>query len=102
MGLREFQDGRGGQWRVWDTVTVRADAAGTFRSGWLTFDNGAERRRLAPIPPGGKSCLTSASLSDDGLTARFTHPGDAQWTEVVPVEHRDEAPEAPKPRHGGK
>ena len=24
-------------------------------------------------------------LSDDGLTALFTHPGDAQWTEVVPL-----------------
>jgi len=22
----------------------------------------------------------------------FTHPGDAQWTEVVPVEHLEEAP----------
>jgi len=24
-------------------------------------------------------------LSDDGLVALFTHPGDAKWTEVVPV-----------------
>ena len=24
-------------------------------------------------------------LSDDGLVVLFTHPGDAQWTEVVPV-----------------
>lgn len=64
MGLREFQDGRGGQWRVWDTVTVRADAAGTFRSGWLTFDNGAERRRLAPIPPGWEE------LPDERLSIR--------------------------------
>ena len=22
-------------------------------------------------------------LSDDGLTALFTHPGDAQWTEIL-------------------
>jgi len=41
-------------------------------------------------------------LSDDGLTALFTHTGDAQWTEVVPVEHLEEALEAPKPRHRGK
>jgi hypothetical protein len=41
-------------------------------------------------------------LSDDGLTVLFTHPGDAQWTEVVPVEHLEEAPEAPKPRRRGK
>ena len=26
-------------------------------------------------------------LSDDGLTVLFTHPGDAQWTDVVPVEY---------------
>jgi len=40
-------------------------------------------------------------LSDDGLTALFT--GDARWTEVVPpVEHLEEAPEAPKPRRRGK
>jgi hypothetical protein len=41
-------------------------------------------------------------LSDDGLTVLFTHPGDAQWTEVVPVEHLEEAPEAPKLRHRAK
>jgi hypothetical protein len=23
---------------------------GDFREGWLTFDNGTERRRLAPVP----------------------------------------------------
>jgi len=41
-------------------------------------------------------------LSDDGLTALFTHPGDAQWTEVVPLEYLEEAPEAPPPRRRGK
>jgi len=38
-------------------------------------------------------------VSDDGLTVLFTHPGDAQWTEVLPVEYLEEAPDAPKPRH---
>ena len=41
-------------------------------------------------------------LSDDGLVVLFTHPGDAQWTAVVAVEHLEEAPEAPKPRRRGK
>jgi len=41
-------------------------------------------------------------LSDDGLVVLFTHAGDAQWTEVVPVEYLEEAPDAPKPRHRGK
>jgi hypothetical protein len=40
-------------------------------------------------------------LSDDGVVVFFTHPGDAQWTEVVTVEHLEEAPEAPKPRRRG-
>ena len=41
-------------------------------------------------------------LSDDGLTALFTHPGDAQWTEVVDVEHLEEAPEEPHRRRRWK
>ena len=40
--------------------------------------------------------------SEDGLTVLFTHPGDAQWSEVVDVEDLEEAPEAPKPRRRGK
>lgn len=52
MALREFTDDRGERWRVWDTVPVRLEGMGEFRSGWLTFDNGTERRRLAPVPPG--------------------------------------------------
>jgi hypothetical protein len=41
-------------------------------------------------------------LSDDGEVVLFTHAGDAQWTEAVPVEQLEEAPEAPKPRRRGK
>jgi len=52
MGLREFEDTSGERWRVWDTVPDRAESLGEFRLGWLTFDNGTERRRLAPIPVG--------------------------------------------------
>ena len=29
-------------------------------------------------------------LSDHGLTVLFTHPGDTQWTEVVPIGHLEE------------
>jgi hypothetical protein len=61
MALKEFMDARGQRWRVWDTVPDRAESLGSFRAGWLTFDNGAERRRLAPIPDGW------AGLSDDRL-----------------------------------
>ena len=40
--------------------------------------------------------------SDERLTVLFTHPGDAQWTEVVPVEYLEEPPEAPTPRRRWK
>ena len=52
MPLREFSDPSGERWRVWDTVPERAGGMGDFRDGWLTFDNGTERRRLAPVPDG--------------------------------------------------
>ena len=41
-------------------------------------------------------------LSDDGLTVLFTHPGDAQWTEVVPVEHLEEVETDPPRRRRWK
>jgi len=34
-------------------------------------------------------------LSDDRVVVLFTHPGDARWTEVVDVDHLEEAPEVP-------
>lgn len=49
--IREFTDSKGVTWRVWATfpVHVSATAAG-FRDGWLTFQSGATRRRIAPVP----------------------------------------------------
>ena len=41
-------------------------------------------------------------LSDDGLTVLFTHPGDAQWTEVVPVELLEEVEKDPPRRRRWK
>jgi hypothetical protein len=41
-------------------------------------------------------------LSDDSLTVLFTQLRDAQWTEVIPVEYLEEAPDAPKPRRRAK
>jgi len=50
MALREFVDAVGR--RVWKTVPARAEGLGELRGGWLTFDDGVERRRLAPVPEG--------------------------------------------------
>jgi hypothetical protein len=52
MALREFEDASGRRWLVWDTVPAQVGALGEFAGGWLTFDDGAERRRLAPVPEG--------------------------------------------------
>lgn len=52
MALREFVDAAGRRWRVWETIPTRGTGLGEFGNGWLTFDDGAERRRLAPVPEG--------------------------------------------------
>jgi hypothetical protein len=56
-------------------------------------------------PPGGFLAIGPrypGVLSDDGLVVLFTHPGDAQWTEVVAVEQHEEAPEEPHRRRRWK
>ena len=70
MALREFTDAEGRRWRVWETVPARAATLGEFRGGWLTFDDGAERRRLAPVPEGWSE-LTDARLA---LLIRVARP----------------------------
>ena len=79
MPHRQFVDDDGAVWAVWD---VRPSAVGkalgprlaaplrggravvpevsrTLAEGWLCFESAAEKRRLAPIPPGWDSCSTS-------------------------------------------
>jgi hypothetical protein len=71
MALREFEDGRGQRWRVWDTVPARTEGLDdNYRGGWLTFDNGMERRRLAPVPPSWAQ-LPAERLA---LLLRLAHP----------------------------
>jgi len=48
--IRDFEDVKGIHWKVWSTVPAMGGVAGAFLQGWLTFDSGRERRRLAPIP----------------------------------------------------
>jgi len=56
--MREIVDARGQRWRVWVTTPSRAEGLGGFGGGWLTFDDGTERRRLAPVPEKGRGSLT--------------------------------------------
>ena len=53
MAMRDFDDQNGTRWTVWDTVPANTTGlTDEYRRGWLTFDNGTDRCRLAPIPAG--------------------------------------------------
>jgi hypothetical protein len=53
MPIREFTDSAGVAWRVWDTVPwPKAVYDERLKAGWLTFQSGTIRKRLAPIPRG--------------------------------------------------
>lgn len=53
---REIEDAGGVRWAVFavypSLAADRASVREQFRDGWLSFDSGAETRRLAPIPHG--------------------------------------------------
>jgi hypothetical protein len=58
MGLREFRDSRGLQWKVWnvtpdslDKRTTAEDYMREWQDGWLCFECADNRRRLASFPP---------------------------------------------------
>jgi hypothetical protein len=53
MALRNFTDSAGTVWRVWNTTPQPgAVYEASHKTGWLTFESAAVRKRLAPIPPG--------------------------------------------------
>ena len=53
VALREFLDAHGKAWTVWSTTPDRRSALPVdLQAGWLTFESGGQRRRLAPIPAG--------------------------------------------------
>lgn len=106
MTYREFQDEQGRLWEVWEVrpaVIERRQAddrrryprefgdrraaelqfklLGGMRDGWLTFQCGEERRRLAPIPEGWTLltdetllalALKAATVARAGLSSRVT------------------------------
>jgi hypothetical protein len=56
MPYREFLDSAEVLWRVWATLpTVGKILSKGFENGWLTFESGSERKRLAPIPKNWES-----------------------------------------------
>ncbi|HET9424964.1 MAG TPA: hypothetical protein VFO55_06285 [Gemmatimonadaceae bacterium] len=51
MALREFTDAHGNRWTVWTTIPEwRGGVPSELQDGWLTFECGQMRKRLAPIP----------------------------------------------------
>ena len=63
MALRELEDASGCRWRVWETAPARTTGLSErYQGGWLTFDCGAERRRLAPVPAGWEALPTERLL----------------------------------------
>jgi hypothetical protein len=74
MAHREFVDSHGKQWEVWsvrpeyaerrrrtpaedipaverrERAEFRVPLGGQWADGWLCFESGAEKRRLAPVP----------------------------------------------------
>lgn len=94
MGHRVFRDDSGREWQVWDVypkapqrppgIDSRAQAPETpgppqrdvgdmvapeLRAGWLAFESGEDKRRLAPIPPGWE---TAWETELQALLARAT------------------------------
>lgn len=56
------------EWTIWNVVPgsiSRLEKTGVdlaFRSGWLAFDSGTQKRRLVPVPPGWDA-LTDGELA---------------------------------------
>jgi len=57
MAVRDFVDESGLKWRVWPVLrssihpkTAAEDYLGDYGDGWLCFESGHERRRLARYP----------------------------------------------------
>lgn len=58
---------------------VRAPVREGFEHGWLVFDNGDEKRRIAPVPPGWDQ-MTPQELNALCARAKPTHQ---RWTRLV-------------------
>ena len=56
MAYAEFTDRAGRLWRVWHTFPEVPEVVTTlpedWKGGWLTFESGEDKRRLAPVPEG--------------------------------------------------
>ncbi|MBB4638539.1 hypothetical protein [Longimicrobium terrae] len=77
--MRQFRDADGAEWVAWEVIPVnasllerrgispaggeeyagpdrRGEGSRTLKEGWLAFESGDRKRRLAPVPPGWQEC----------------------------------------------
>lgn len=76
--MRHVRDPEGAEWVVWEVIPVRSsllerrgmspgaeayagpdrrgEGSRTLKEGWLAFESGGEKRRLAPVPAGWEAC----------------------------------------------
>ena len=68
-----------------------ASVAPELRDGWLSFDSGAQRQRVAPIPPGWET------VSDERLELLCRVATPARWSDpfgiTLPVSATADVPE---------
>lgn len=103
MAIREFTDSAGVRWQVWATTPSRGNVRPQFASGWLAFECGSERRRLAPFPPEWTevdvdalcALLAQATVAVRGSSTRLLPPLAADPVPAEPV------PAGPAPADAG-
>jgi hypothetical protein len=84
MPLREFTDADGHRWSAWTTrPALRGGVPMVLQDGWLTFECGPIRKRLAPIPRDWEESSTArmrlyCSIAQEMSPTRRSNPGEAQ------------------------
>ena len=83
----EFEDATGNRWRVWSTLPYYTTGlTGPMLRGWLTFESGDDRRRLAPIPDGWER---ASDEQLQALCARAERTARTPITGTFRIEPRD-------------
>lgn len=99
--MREFVDERGTRWLAYAVgagaaaETSRHYLPGAYQAGWLVFDSGTRKLRLAPIPAGWAD-LADHALRELLLAAEPTTPTTPRGQRAYGA-----PPEPNAPRAGG-
>ena len=84
MSLREFTDEDGNRWSAWTTIpALRGGVPIVLQDGWVTFESGLTRKRLAPIPRDWEESSDArmrlyCSIAQEMSPARRSRPQEAQ------------------------